>query len=164
MTIRIEYLSDHLDAAPLLARLHHDEWKDLLPNWTLDQALAELRTHTGRRQLPTTLVALNDDGVIGSASLFAEDLDGWEHLSPWMGSVYVLPTYRGQGIGRRLVRCAADEAKALEFPSLFLWTAGQQDFYRSLGWHDVATTRLDAVVVTIMRVEFGEDPRGRFVA
>src|SRR5438094_8422385 len=111
MVVHIAYLAAHLEMAPLLAAWHYHEWKDLLPAWTLEQALAELRSHTGRRQIPTTFLALEQDRVIGSASLLREDLDGWEHLSPWVASVYVLPEHRRQGIGRLLVAHAVAEAR-----------------------------------------------------
>jgi hypothetical protein len=56
--MRIDYLADHLEMAALLAAWHYQEWKALLPNWSHAQALAELQRHTGRRQIPTTLVAI----------------------------------------------------------------------------------------------------------
>src|SRR5205807_2050428 len=64
--MQIDYLADHLDFAPLLAAWHHREWADLLPGWSLEHAEAELRSHTERRRIPTTFVALDGCHPVGS--------------------------------------------------------------------------------------------------
>ena len=86
--MRIDYLSEHPELAPTLAAWHHAEWACLLPGWTLPSALADLQTHIGRRQIPTTFVALAAGQPVGSASLLERDLDGWEPLRPgWRASL-----------------------------------------------------------------------------
>src|SRR4029077_14623252 len=119
-------LADHLELAPLLADWHYREWAGLLPGWSRAQAEAELRSHTGRRQIPTTFVAVEDGWPLGSASLLEADLDGWEQLTPWDASVFVAPAFRGRGLGRQLVGRAVEEAKALSVPVVYLFTAGQE--------------------------------------
>jgi predicted N-acetyltransferase YhbS len=148
--MRIDYLVDHPEAVSLLAAWHHNEWRELLPGWTHDQALAELRSHTGQRQIPTTFVALEEDRLIGSASLLTADLDGWEHLSPWVASVYVVPECRGQGIGRRLIARTVAEAHALGVAAVYLFTAGQEAYYARLGWSPLTRTRHHSHEVLIM--------------
>jgi len=149
--VRIDYLADHPEAVPLVAAWHHAEWHALLPGWTLAQATADLRRHTGRRQIPTTLVAVVAGQVIGSVSLLTADLDGWEHLSPWLASVYVVPEWREAGLGRRLVSRAVEEAGALGVEMLYLWTAGQEAYYTRLGWESFARTRHEGHELVIMR-------------
>jgi predicted N-acetyltransferase YhbS len=158
--MRVEYLADHPELAPVLAGWHYAEWKDLLPEWTLETALADLQGHTGRRQVPTTLVALDQGLPVGSASLLAADLDGWDHLAPWVASVYVVPARRGQGVGRLLVARAVAEAHALGVPAVYLFTAGQEAYYTRLGWSPFARTRHHGRAVVIMRRPTGaEDGR-----
>jgi predicted N-acetyltransferase YhbS len=149
--LHIDYLADHPDLAALLAGWHHREWADLLSGWSLEQAETELRSHHGRRCVPTTLVALDDDCPIGSVSLLEADLDGWEHLTPWLASLYVLPSWRGQGIGRRLVARAIGEAGELAIPTVYLFTAGQQDWYNRLGWALVEQTHHHGRPIAILR-------------
>jgi predicted N-acetyltransferase YhbS len=138
--MRIDYLADHVEWAPLLASWHYQEWKDLLPNWTFDEALAELQSHSESHRIPTTFVAVENDAPRGSASLLAKDLPGWECWSPWVASVFVMPECRGRGLGRRLVARAVEEAGALGVPAVYLFTAGQQGYYHKLGWRPLRTT------------------------
>ncbi len=155
--LHIDYLADHPHLAPLLAAWHHREWADLLPDWSLEQAEAELRSHTHRRHIPTTLVALDDDLPLGSVSLLEADLDGWEHLAPWLASLYVRPEQRGRGVGRQLVASAVEEALALGVPILYLFTAGQQTYYERLGWSLLERTSHHGRPVVILRRTLGLD-------
>jgi|SRR5581483_6669235 len=150
-SVRIDYLADHLELAPLLAQWHYREWAALMPEWSLPQALADLQSHTERRRIPTTFIALDGDQLVGSASLLVADLAGWEHLSPWLASVYVVAQRRGLGIGRQLVRRAVEEARALAVPVLYLFTAGQQGYYERLGWEALERVRSHQSEVVIMQ-------------
>jgi predicted N-acetyltransferase YhbS len=148
--MRVEYLADHLHLAPVLAAWHHAEWADLLPGWSLAQAEAELRSHAERRAVPTTLVALEDRQPVGCASLLVSDLDGWEHLSPWVASVYVVPEWRGRGVGRLLVARAVEEARAMGIERVYLFTPGQQGYYERMGWSPLFQTAHEGREVVIM--------------
>jgi predicted N-acetyltransferase YhbS len=149
--MRIEYLADHLEIVPALANWHYNVWKELLPERSREQAITDLRSHVGRRQIPTTLVAIENNAVVGSASLLVSDLDGWDQLSPWVASVYVVPECRGKGIGRLLVERVVDEAGALDLTRVYLFTAGQEPFYARCGWVQFTRTKLFERDVAIMQ-------------
>lgn len=148
--MRIDYLADHLHFAPILARWHYDEWRDLLPQWSHEEAINELRSHTGHTCIPTTFVALIDGQVVGSASLILDDFEATRHLSPWMASVFVKPEQRSKGIGRKLVDRIVAEARRLQVPTLYLFTAGQEDYYYKLGWAFYQDADCCGHAVTIM--------------
>jgi predicted N-acetyltransferase YhbS len=148
--MHIEYLADHLEMASQLASWHVGEWATLLPDWTIEQAEGELLSHTGRC-IPTTFVAIEEKKPVGSASLLEFDLDGWETFTPWVASVYVVPQWRGRGVGRHLVARVVEEAKDLGNSVIYLWTAGQQEYYEKLGWSVVTPAECRGRPVVIMR-------------
>jgi predicted N-acetyltransferase YhbS len=148
----IEYLADHMQFASTLAEWHYEEWKSLIPHWSREEAEAELRSHVNRLAIPTTFVALDNDHLVGSASLLASDLEGFEHLTPWLASVYVAPTYRGLGTGQMLVLRAVEDAERMACSSIYLWTAGQERFYRRLGWEEFQRIERHERELTIMRL------------
>jgi len=149
----IEYLADHLQLAPTLAAWHFAEWGRLYSDWSLEQAEAELRSHADRRRVPTTFVYLEEGQLLGSVSLLESDLDGHEHLSPWLASLFVIPEMRGRGIGKQLVARVVEEATALAFPALYLWTPGQQSYYERLQWECTARYLHFGETIAIMRRE-----------
>ena len=137
--MQIKFLADYPHFAEPLADYHYEEWKDILPWWTHAAALEELRDHTHRWTIPTTLIAIEGDQLLGSASLVhedltEEDLPGLASLTPWLASVFVVPDWRGQGMGSALVEAVTDLAQSLKVPRLHLFTAGQEAFYARLGW------------------------------
>ena len=153
--MRIEYLADHPDLIPTLARWHYDEWQGLIPEWSYAEALRELATHTERAAVPTTIVALEGDELIGSASLLVEDLPEWKHLTPWVASVFVVPAWRGKRVGSRIVEHAVAEARQLGIPTVYLLTEGQAEFYRRLGWAEVEVSPARGHPITIMTTGAG---------
>ncbi len=156
--MRIELLADHLHLAPTLARWHSDEWSHLVPAWSYEALLAELLTRTPRDAIPLTVVALDGLAPLGSASLVVEDLPGWEHLTPWLASVYVATEARGRGVGTALVGAVVEAARGLGVGRLQLFTAGQAEFYERLGWHQVADAWLGDHPVRVLALEIEVPP------
>lgn len=149
--VRIAFLADHPEHVDTLARWHYEQWRTFIPEWSFEDARRELASHTARVAIPTTLVALADDEVIGSASLVVEDLPEWRRFSPWVASVFVAPGWRGRGVATRLVDRATRVAADAGTTTLYLLTEDKADFYRRRGWTDVAVPPYPARPVTILR-------------
>jgi predicted N-acetyltransferase YhbS len=149
--MQIDYLADHMGFVPILADWHHREWKDA----TLELTAAELQTHTRRRYIPTTFVAIENGRVIGSTSLLVADLKGWEHLTPWVASVFVDPAWRNRGIGRALINRAVDEARQLGVSDVYLFTASKQEYYTRLGWQTLERSQFNGKEIVIMQRRLG---------
>lgn len=132
--MKIEYLADHPDFVPLLARWQHREWACLHPGETLQDRIGQLENQLGHREIPTTIVAIEDGKALGSASLVVKDLETRSDLAPWLAGVYVGEQHRRRGIGTALVKQIMLEAKALETPTLYLFTADKEKLYARLGW------------------------------
>lgn len=132
--VSVHYLSRYAPSIPVVAAWHHAEWQHLLPGWTVEEAAAELASHGDEGTIPTTLVAVSDGEVIGTASLLLEDMPGTEQWSPWLASVYVTPAWRGKGIGKLLVDRAIGDAARLGVSHLHLFTTDAEAWYLEQGW------------------------------
>jgi GNAT superfamily N-acetyltransferase len=148
--MHVEYLADRPELAAVLARWHFDEWTALYPDWSCEEALAELRSHGGRGCLPTTLVALDDDELLGSVSLVTDDLPGFEHLQPWLASLFVRPDRRGRGIGGFLLERTVAEARDLGVTRLYLFTPRHESYYAARGWQTIERATAGVTPVAVM--------------
>lgn len=132
--VRVEYLRDHASAIPTLARWHWNEWREVMPDWSREEAEDELRSHGGRAGVPTTLVAVAGNGVVGSVSLVEVDAPEWTDLTPWLASLFVAPEYRSRGVASMLVAACIDDARSSGASRLHLFTGGQARYYLERGW------------------------------
>jgi GNAT superfamily N-acetyltransferase len=132
--MRIEYLSDHSGALPQLAEWQHAEWGHFRPGDTLEKRTTRLWGYANGDRIPLTVVALEGDEVLGSASLIEHDMETRMELTPWLAGVFVGPEFRRRGIGATLVRRVMAEAARLKVPVLYLYTVHSEKFYAALGW------------------------------
>ena len=150
----ITYLAEHPQHIPTLAAWHHAQWGHLNPAKSLEVRMerlqSELATHLAQRVIPTTFVAVEGPRVLGSASLVAHDMDLRPKLTPWLASVFVDPTCRGQGIGSQLVERVAAEAASLGVPRLYLFTPDRMALYARLGWQTLEQVEYRGELETVM--------------
>jgi N-acetylglutamate synthase-like GNAT family acetyltransferase len=132
--MQIEYLADHPEAVPVLAQWLHEEWGHLRPGDSLEKRRGRLESWSNRDRIPLTVVGLEDENVLGSASLIAHDMETRMELTPWLAGVFVGQAYRRRGIGAQLVRRIMLEAGRLKVPLLYLYTVHSENFYTTLGW------------------------------
>ena len=130
----IEYLADHPEKLPTLAAWLHQEWGSSREGDTLERRMARLRSFSNRDRIPLTVVALEGNELLGSASLVAHDMETRMELTPWLAGVFVGKQYRRRGIGAELVRRIMMEASKLNVPLLYLYTVHSERFYAALGW------------------------------
>ena len=154
--MRIESAADHLDLIPTIARWHWDEWGHADPHGSLESWTEGLRGRTHRDGIPTTLVALRGDELLGSVTLVAHDMPDrpeLAHLTPWVAGTFVRPEERGRGVGRALMEAAAATARSLGVSTLYLYTSTARPFYERLGWRVVAETSYEGEDVAVMSVD-----------
>jgi len=161
--VEIAELAHHLGLTPMLAHWHHDAWAHLYESWDLATAEAELLAMDRPGRIPTTWVAFDGPSrdaahVLGSVSLIDDDeLPGFEHLRPWLASLFVSPVARNQGVGRRLTAHVVAQARALGEARVHLFCAGQERYYARLGWRTVARASAQGEPVAVMAID--TDPR-----
>ncbi|MBW8367128.1 MAG: GNAT family N-acetyltransferase [Arenimonas sp.] len=149
----VRFLAEVPGHADTLARWHHATWGHLYTDWTLDVATEELLDHATRRSIPTTLVAMRGDVLLGSVSLVLEDAPELrDQGDAWMASLYVVPEARGQGLGVRLAKELVALAAQQQVERLWLFTPEHAPFYARLGWRPQGSAKLHGVPVHLMDI------------
>lgn len=149
--VQIRFLADVPQHVDQLADWHHAQWSSLYTDWTHEVARADLLDHVKRKTLPTTLVLLEDENLLGSASLLEEDAAELAAIgNAWLASVYVIPDKRGQGFGAMLVKAVMQHARDISLQEIFLFTPEHKDFYGQLGWKAFHQASLNGQTVDVM--------------
>ena len=149
--MEIDYLADRPDHLETVARWHHDEWSALRGGQSLEECRRELQATMTRGDFPTTVVAVDDDEVVGSASLVESAMETRPDRRPWLAGVYVADEHRNRGIGSLLVERITDEAAAHGFSKIFLFTTGSASLYARLGWERLTDDEYHGHTVAVMR-------------
>lgn len=144
--MQIETLVGHENLASILAEWHVEEFGHLYDDsvWNREIALREMEQMATPGSTDVTLVAFDGSGradsdVLGSVSLIAtDDLPGFDHLTPWLASLFVVPTGRGRGVAAALVDAVVELAAASGHDVVHLFTAGQEAYYLDRGWRTIA--------------------------
>ena len=134
--ITIDYLASRPELADELARWSWSEWRSIYEErgQTFEHALKNYRERTNTDCLPLALVAFHGNELIGTVSLKFNDLDTRRDLDPWLGGVFVIPTWRRRGVATLLMQRAVEAAANLNIQRLFLWTSSAEGLYLKLGW------------------------------
>lgn len=155
MQFQIVYLADHRELVPVCALWAFNTWGKYNSSYTLEKRMESFTLHCNTELMPLTIVALNEASVpIGMASLRANDGIRPE-LSPWLGSVYVDPPFRGKGIAARLVQEIHIIAHELGFKTIFLLTYEPTlaQWYARLGWNDLCMDNVHGNPVSVMQID-----------
>ncbi|HEY1172745.1 MAG TPA: GNAT family N-acetyltransferase [Verrucomicrobiae bacterium] len=155
--LRIGYLADHPEFIPVIAEWYFREWGKYRAGDSVERRIGRLTEAANRRAVPTVIVAYEGDRILGSAMLVACDMESRKELSPWVAGVFVEAAERGKGIGAALVERVIEEAKALGFPWLYLFTFSTEEYYARLGWEVVERTEYLGAGVTVMRWDLLSD-------
>jgi GNAT superfamily N-acetyltransferase len=97
------------------------------------------KSAVGEASLPITLAAVIRGDVVGTVSLYAEDMAGRDaDFGPWLAALYVDSACRGCGVAAALLTAAAGMAKRMALSRLSLWfpksKAHLLKLYQKFGW------------------------------
>jgi len=149
--ISIELLDGADPLTEQLAEWHAVAWGHLYTDWTGAKALAEFRQQKTDGSLPATLVLREDGQVAGSVSLLYGDCEACPHLDPWLGSLYVLPEFRGRGYASKLVDAATGLAAAAGEKVLHVFTESAGGLFRRHGFEEIERATLHGKPIEILR-------------
>ena len=152
MDIKIANLADYIDSIPLVAMWLYGELGYAESGKTLDDVIADLAMQCHVDSLPMTLVGLSGPHTVGAITLVAQELDSKCDYSPWIAFLYVSKEFRRQGVGTKLLKVVADQAKALGFSELYLHTPVDIRFYEKAGWQAIQQIDNEGQQESIMKL------------
>src|SRR5690606_16118740 len=140
---------------PIIAKWIHEEWSYAFPMHTLQDIQRGLFGRMNENAMPITLVAHDERGVLGTASLKAADMENHEELTPWLSSVYVHPDHRDEGVATALVAEIEKIAGGLGFRKIHAFNPISQGVFEKLGWSVVKTIRYGGKDLAILVKDIG---------
>lgn len=153
--VKIAYLKDHEETVSTLGQWSFDAWSQYNPKATPTTHIEKFKKHCNINKLPLTVIALNEDEeVIGMCSL--RDNDGIRpDLTPWLGSLYVTPSYRKKHVAEKLMEATKRIAKSMNYHELYLLTFEPKlnIYYLKHGWNLIGTDTLNKYEVSVMACE-----------
>ncbi len=148
--MQIDYLANHQGLVPQITDWFFAEWSYLYPDRTRDHFEDLIRGRANIDRLPMTLVSFESGTLTGTVCLKLHDMESRLELAPWLAGLYVAGSWRGKGIGTKLMDAIEEEARGLGFKDLFLYTPVSESFYLRKGWQVVDRTWYGGSPVTLM--------------
>ena len=151
--MKIEYLADHKELVPILAKYNYDEWGKFFEGCKVEEFVERYAETTNKDEIPLTVVAFDEStNLLGFVSLIENDMESRQDLTPWLAALYVLPEHRGKGIACLLVNRIITEAKRLEIKQIYLFTGDDKrvDFYLNRGWKVIEKVKYKGADSVIM--------------
>ena len=146
MEIVAGHTCTHIERAALAGALI-TEFGRQYPAWTHAEAVEEI---AASGPLPLTLVARDASGVLGCASLLADDeVSDWDDVV-WLGNVVVLEHARNRGVGSQLVASIEAHAASLGLQQIHLVTTTAIRWYESRNWSVIGEGSVHGHAMTVM--------------
>ena len=101
---------------------------------SFEQELRSLELFASDQSHGVALVAKADGEPVGTCLLVESEIEPDHDVSPWLAGLFVVPEYRGKGVGAALVRAIEDQARQRELSRVYLYTTHAVGFYKRLGW------------------------------
>ena len=122
LDLALELLADNVGAHKKIARWYFDEWVSPASSVGVEQIEIKLADAINRSSPPLMVLAKDAKRIIGAAELKTYEMDIYPDYEFWIGGVYVDIDYRGQGVGKCLVRDIINRAEVIGIHTLYLQT------------------------------------------
>jgi RimJ/RimL family protein N-acetyltransferase len=137
--ITIDFLADHLDTIPTLAKCFRDQWPAYYAGRSDAQMERDFLSEASRDRLPSRLVAFQSNEFAGTIVLREQGHESLATFQPELGGLYVPKHFRGQGIGTALVRAGMQLALSQGYQSVYASASAAADILIRLGWEFIQT-------------------------
>jgi len=152
---------------PQLAKVHVDSWQTTYDGIVPQSFLYETLTYDSLEKRwemilahHQAIVAENEEGsVIGFASGGIERSGKYDYEGE-LYAIYLLKTYQGKGIGKKLVQMIAEQLFREQMHSMLVWVLKDNDskyFYESLGGKYVDTEIINIGGKKLTEIAYGWD-------
>lgn len=149
----IDFLANHPNLVPALAKLYLPDLRTRYPGVDLDQTIKKLHQGISKSTPPIRLVAIENNHPTGTAELRVREMPQYHEREFWLGGVFVADAARGRGIASDLSRGVERLARKLDIATLSLQIV-QLDggLYKKLGWQPVEQTTSRGAKVLVMEI------------
>lgn len=154
--LQIDFLADKPEFLEELAEGVFNQWIDMYTKQgkTVEDIKENCRKRSVKDKIPLNMVASIHGKLVGSVTIKNDDLSGYPELNPWVAAVFVLPAYRKQGIGSKLVLHAEKIAKEVfGKDKIYLYTGSAAELYKKLGYKQIDTVERPDKILTVMEKE-----------
>ncbi len=155
----IDYLAHHPHHVETVGTWIWDQW-DRDNGWSQQQCIDLLRAQGCHiDQLDVTLVAVNDNqACVGTIQLMRDDfLPDFQHLSPWVGSFYVVPGERNGHLALELSDRIEAVAAQLGYVSFYAHTTSLQQFFVRRGGIKIGESLYSGKKVDVFQLPVRQD-------
>jgi RimJ/RimL family protein N-acetyltransferase len=136
--LTIDFLADHPDTIPTLAKWFRDQWPEYYANWSNAQIEQDFLLDTSRTTLPSRLVAFESNELVGTIIL-REQTESLPGFQPELGGLYVVASHRSHGIATELIRAGMKLAREQGYETVTATTIVAAGILERLGWEFVKT-------------------------
>lgn len=121
--------------------IHFDYWKKFNPALDRVKVEKEFKEEYSvcKDKIPLGVALFMDGRLVAFCRLRVTNLKCCLELSPWISGLFVLPEFRGLGLGKMIVDEMCDIAKRLGIKIMYVWTDQTPDFYVKLGFEFLRT-------------------------
>ena len=161
--IKLDFLKNHPSHLPAIARWCAAEWPQYYDDGSYQSAYQYHLTTQQERVIPSGMLALSDDSLLGTISLLEEDMSIRPQYGPWLGCLYVDPQYRGRNVARSLINFATEHARSIGLEELYAWSHTMGAFIQRLGWQEIERVDFLGAKATILRYDLHADARDRIL-
>lgn len=132
--IKIVFLKDHPNFVDEVAGLWYEEWGNGSNENDRERKRLSVVRNSQKNQIPFVLIAMINDELAGSASVFDNDLKNRPELCPWLAAVVTKQQYRKLGVAEKLTSAVIAECKRLGYTRIYLRTEKADEYFSRLGW------------------------------
>lgn len=150
--LRFSLLADRPDAIPTVADWYFNDIGHKIEGNSFEETCKRIRGKLNRDKPPLHVLAIKEEKVVGVAQWKLREMPEYPEREHWLGSVFVPPEERGQGIALQLALKIAEMADFHGVEQIFLCTEKLDGgLYKKAGWVEFERTisRGDHVLIMV---------------